>query len=402
MVTPNPNFVPMVVDLARLDKPLIHNALPNVYLVGKEVDILESIRRTDNIHEMDIKLINWHGMALNINLSLMRFIIQAFQTYGMIEIENDERVTLCFTNTEEVYKYGLNRMKELLTEKEIALIDYLIGTWKKPLPADELYKIINLFDKPFRELLESFFIENNILKPFYYKNESNFVSPRIYKNENNFRTAYEILEDNKLSNITDFLIDNPGNPFNVVQRHTKTSANVLDILNQSGIIDPLKLNVKGDEKAYLFSTDLLSDRKDQDHFDLVKMTLANFRYGQYYSKISTLRRLDDFLSSLLDRGFAGRATAIGTDYKNLEIAGIVKVRDVVGGLCRFWLLKRDVIEDARSVLRGNIPITSNLSVSGIENMESIVRTRSTIQPNLRDVSIKKIAEAIRQIEEELK
>ena len=53
----------------------------------------------------------------------------------------------------------------------------------------------------------------------------------------------------------------------VVQNYFGIEAQNLSLLSQSGIIDPIRLNVKGDTNDYLFRTDLLLRRKDMDHFD---------------------------------------------------------------------------------------------------------------------------------------
>ena len=93
----------------------------------------------------------------------------------------------------------------------------------------------------------------------------------------------DILQDKKLGNIVEFLQNNPGNPLPVVSQTLGTQDDDLYQLSEYGIIEPIELNVQGDTKEYLFSPTSTLSRVDKDHFDLVKTTLANFRFGEYYS-----------------------------------------------------------------------------------------------------------------------
>jgi hypothetical protein len=115
---------------------------------------------------------------------------------------------------------------------------------------------------------------------------------------------------------------------------------------------------------------------------LVRKTLSNFRFGEYYSDKTRLQNLHAFLTSLLDHGYAGKAEAIGTDYQNLELLGIVRIEVVDPfGNCRFWMLKKDVIEDAISILQGSIPIQSKLRAANLSSIEGVVQARSKLNVN---------------------
>jgi len=398
LIKPKEEFVSITIDLSRLEAPLVQDAFPNIYLIGKEIDLLECLRRTEE-KEINFELLIYHGMALGISrVVIERVMKQPFVDYKMLRIDNDE-ITLLYSSSDKVYDYGLKRLEEISTEKELLILDYIERATKKPVTEEELGEVIDYFERHFRENIEILLVENSILRPFDYRDGRYFISPRMYKDEDKFRLAYEVLEDNGLVGITDFLRDNPGNPQPVVQIHLGADGNIIDILNQAGIIDPMRLNVEGDVKSYLYSSDLLLNRKDKDHFDLVKMTLANFRFGEYYSKIAKLRDLEAFFSSMLDRGYAGKATPIGTDYKNLELAGIVRVRKVNGGRYRFWMLKKDVIEDVLNILKGYIPIKSSISAGNLNDIENIIRTRSMIRPVIDKNAQDTIIKAIRQIQE---
>ena len=326
--------------------------------------------------------------------------LQAFQQNKMIDID-DSRVALRYTETAQVYSYGWARLDEKVTEKELKLVDLICRSCKRAVSVEELDVILELFPRDFRSGLKSFLLENIILKTFSHKGDEYVVSPRIYKNEQKFREAIEILNEHRLSNIIDFIQNNPGNPLPVAEKYLQTDQEILELLSQSGIIDPVRLDVKGDVKDYLYCSNILN-RPDDEPFDLVRKTLANFRFGEYYSEKTKLRDLDRFLEYMLDHGYAGSAEAIGTDYQNLEWAGIFKIKKITGTeKYRFWMLKRDVVEDARSVLRGYIPIQSKLKVGKLSRIESVVQARANIGLRLDHNSMKDITKSLRQIEEGL-
>lgn len=142
----------------------------------------------------------------------------------------------------------------------------------------------------------------------------------------------------------------------------------------------------------------MTRRVDNDHFDLVRKTLSNFRFGEYFAEKTKLRDLERFFDYMLDHGYAGDAEAIGTDYKNLEIAGIIKVERLTGNNFRFWMLKKDVIADTRSILRGLIPFRSAATGIDLTSIESVVQARAKYNI-LNSGWMDKIALALRQIEE---
>jgi hypothetical protein len=272
-------------------------------------------------------------------------------------------------------------------------------TFLKPVLASELFEVMALFSKPFREGLWNFLKNNNVLIPFSHNNENFVINHRLYKDPKKFEMAMQILEEQKLENIVEFLQDNPGNPLPVVSQALGTQDGTLYLLSKYGLLEPIKLEVQGDNKEYLFSPNSTMERDDKDHFDLVKMTLANFRFGEYYSKKTRLFSLNLFFNKMLDKGYAGSAEAIGTDYQNLEKNGIVRVEKIDSANYRFWLLKRDVIEDANNIIKGVIPFHSSRAVGCLSNINNMVQTRTQIDIEIAKATQKEVIKALRDIQE---
>lgn len=400
-MNPDKSFVSVAVDLSRLpDDPIAETQLADVLNVGREVDLLEMIRRSDKNIEVPLDLLRFQASRLRISPKLFDIKTKVeLEAKKMIRVINNSRVQLLFQTSSEVYAYGLKRITETTDNSQLSFLNILSKALTKPVSANDFYEVLALFPKPFRQGLWNFVVGNKLLIPFNWKSESFLISHRLYKDEKKFKMALEILEQQKLENIVDFLQNNPGNPLPVVSKHLGTDETTLYLLSKYGILEPIKLEVQGDNKDYLFSPTSTLAREDKDHFDLVKMTLANFRFGEYYSKKTKLYSPNKFLSSLLDRGFAGSAEAIGTDYENLEKNGIVKVQKISGSDYRFWLIKRDVIEDARDIIRGVIPIQSGKSVGNLTEIDNLIQTRRQIDVELAQATKKEIIKALREIQE---
>ena len=395
-------LVSTAVDLSRLVRnPYAEVQLRRLLAVGREIDLLEALRRSEKKAQLTVEIVIIHATGLGIDSdSVESSMLQAFQQHKMIDID-DSRMILKYTETAQVYSYGRVRLDEKATEMELKLVDLICRSCERAVSIEELDVILELFPRDFRSGLKSFLLENNILKTFIHEGDKYAFSPRIYKNEQKFREAIEILNEHRLSNIIDFIQENPGNPLSVAEKYLQTDQETLELLSQSGIIDPVRLDVRGDVKNYLFCSDILN-RPDDEPFDLVRKTLANFRFGEYYSEKTRLYDLGRFLEYMLDHGYAGSAKAIGTDYMNLEWAGIFKIEQITGTeKYRFWMLKRDVVEDALSVLRGYVPIQSNLKVGELSGIEGVVQARASIGLRLDPNSMKGITKSLRQIEEGL-
>jgi hypothetical protein len=396
--------VAAAIDLSRLHgDPVAELQLSDLLLVGREADLLEAIRRSKKDAMEPLDLLRLQASRIGIPAQVFEGICLPRLRGRFFEIAAEGNVSLSFSTTERIYSYTIERLAELEagpnTAKQVQYCDILAESMVKPIPSNDFFEVLSEFGKAFRTPLYNFAVANKLLTTFNWKNEGYVVSHHLYKDERRFKAALEILEAYKLANMLEFIQENPGNPSNVVERHLGLAAGTISALSNVGVIQPIRLVVEGDSKEYLFTPLTTSARGDQDEFDPVKMTASNFRFGEYYSKKTRLWSVDKFLSALIDQGFAGNAEPIGTDYHNLETIGVIKVVPVAGNNYRFWLLKKDVVEDARSILRGAIPIKSNQDVGDITSLDNLVQTRRGMDPEILKRAQGNLNQALRHLEE---
>lgn len=125
-----------------------------------------------------------------------------------------------------------------------------------------------------------------------------------------------------------------------------------------------------------------------DAFDLAKAFVTSLTYGMTSSPHGRghIRMIEALMNKLINGAMVGPATAIGQDYKVLEMKGVVEVRPVGDGRFFMRLLKREVGQLALTVITegeaGGLSLLEMPSVSatrydGPEANRSVVRKRQT-------------------------
>ena len=123
-----------------------------------------------------------------------------------------------------------------------------------------------------------------------------------------------------------------------------------------------------------------------DAFDLAKAFVTSLTYGMITSPYGRgrIRMIEALMQKLINGGMVGPATAIGQDYKVLEMKGVIEVRPVGDGRFYMRLLKKEVGQLALTVITegevgGNslleMPGVSATKYDGPEVNRSVVRKR---------------------------
>ena len=132
-----------------------------------------------------------------------------------------------------------------------------------------------------------------------------------------------------------------------------------------------------------------------DALDLVKAFVTSLTYGMTYSSYSRGRisMLPALMSKLIRGDWIGPATAIGHDYRALELKHVIQVQDLSSGMFKMKLLKKDVGELAlQALVQGDISETSLPQITGAsitnyvgpENNRELVRKKQSVH-NRQDV-----------------
>ncbi len=124
----------------------------------------------------------------------------------------------------------------------------------------------------------------------------------------------------------------------------------------------------------------------EDAFDLAKAFVTSLTYGMQSSSSNRgrIQMINALLAKLIRGEWIGPATAIGQDYKILELKGVVKVRPVSGSRCEMKLLKKEVGKLAQTVINEgdasthyleSLPSAAVTSYSSPESNRQLTRHR---------------------------
>lgn len=133
-----------------------------------------------------------------------------------------------------------------------------------------------------------------------------------------------------------------------------------------------------------------------DAFDLAKAFVTSLTYGMTASPSGRgrIRMIEALMGKLISGLWIGPATAIGHDYRVLEMRGVVEVRPQDGNMFMMRLLKKDVGQLALSVITEgeassttllDLPAVSATKYNGPETNRAILRRRQT-EPMKRSVA----------------
>lgn len=189
---------------------------------------------------------------------------------------------------------------------------------------------------------------------------------------------------------------------------TITGQPLLEKLQSIGMYDFNE--VINDEESRIFITKPSAFNKfgnplEDDAFDLAKAFVASLSYGMIYSsqgrgKINLLKVL---LKRLIQGHEVGSATAIGQDYKVLELKGVVQLRHDRGTRFSMKLLKKDIGILALHVLESgdaseqSVLTLNGSSITGYNGPESKrVQTRKKKQTKESKIQIIEALRTIRQ------
>lgn len=282
------NLVKASIDLSRANNiirnPIITTQFKNVFVVGKETDLLETLRRSEN-SEYDVFTLSkdefeLRSARIGIDPNLLELsVIPNFMKLDLIE-DLGNSYEIKFHNVSDVYNYGISRMESIFSEKEREIVEVIATGMRRPVMEEILENAVQNFPKHSQGPIKAYLDSTRILSPLLAKDARYYTSPKIFKNKEIFSRIFKTSEGSKVADVLDNISETPGIPSEIMNFDQGLIAG----LAVSGAIEPINLNINGISKNYLFSPSISLDRNGDDHLDLVKKTLSNFRYGERYSE----------------------------------------------------------------------------------------------------------------------
>ena len=192
-----------------------------------------------------------------------------------------------------------------------------------------------------------------------------FVSEAIFYNEHIFQIdptkivrAMEYLNSNErqiVSEIQELLRQTPGYPVDRLKR--KYPTRIVDLMQGVGLLEELEVISNYGNSSFATLPQLrLTDSGNlsllNDIYHKAKLLLSCIRYGEMKS-VSGRGRIREpllIINALLDGRWVGPCTAIGQDYKILELQGVIQTRHHSGTQYYMSLRQREVGQLVKDIL----------------------------------------------------
>ena len=209
---------------------------------------------------------------------------------------------------------------------------------------------------------------------------------------------------NEVRDLLEEVALNPGLP----ESHVKaTEQRWVDFAVSQNLVQRSVIQTsEGSEKGFLFTPHLRRDPFGGTAGDAsghVRQLVGSMIYAATFAEYK-LDSPEVFLRALINRGVAGNATPIGTDYPMLEKAGVVKVVAGTGtGRYRLHLLQSEVAEDALKMLDAREGTgTEKADIAALRAQRSYIhveqeRARLALTTDVDEIEQARLIAALREV-----
>ena len=362
------------------------------------------------------KKLNVFARTANISPDAVKTYAEILKKFGQVDYKLDK-----FGNVDELEIYCLTTEDAIKTvadifdyyepdEIEKGNLESLKTTFEFPTSREELIGVLtsekDISEKSVNEILEleaafSLIKKEHIDNSDIYYNEYAFASdgskiakaiavlPKEQKNDVNF-----VMEQVKKSQ--GFLADNLTD---------KINPDIISMMEGVGLLDGITVNSNFGEAVFYTTPQLIGPgigawKISTDVFNHAKLLLSSLRYGEYKSvssrgAIYTSSKMMNIVNKLIRGEWVGPCTAIGEDYRLLELDGVIAVQ-LYDGMYKMKLRQTEVGTLVKQMLEYNMLL--NDSVNPIDVFNNLPTSymapeerRKAIQAD-RTVPVKKIQE----------
>ncbi|MDP1974142.1 MAG: hypothetical protein Q8J87_14285 [Sediminibacterium sp.] len=327
-----------------------------IHATGKSGILLSALAESENNSTIEHEKVKVIAKAANINPLELPSIIQRLKSNNLIDDDSKGNVSVLGLTSSAVLKHTADMFDNQTTNK-FEKISLEIAETVSHAPKDgnslkefvgDTYKIDSASVGDFFQQVEDIgFIDYETIDT---NDEKLYFNGNLFKRDN-LKKANAVLsslsseESNKVNELDNYLNNKGCIP---LEQATKICGEKLISKLQS--IGMYELNeVANNADSRVFVTKATAFGKfgnpfEDDALDLAKAFVASLSYGMIYSKTARgkIWGLKFLMNKLITGGTIGPATAIGQDYRILELKGVVKIIPAEGGMCYMRLLKKDI------------------------------------------------------------
>lgn len=375
-------------------------AFDRIWLAGKAGMLLSALSESDQTSSLSKEKVDAIARAAGISPLLeLEAILTCLEQSQLINRSSSGDLSVLGLTTVSVLSHTADIFyAKRPNPRDIAVIDLAEQTSRVPMQSqfvsEYLGDIYQLSLSNTQELLSQ--VEQIGFVDYERVNEQQvlYFNGNLFRHENSHKTAVILdslsaEENEKMKELENVLSKTACMPYEQVMK--MIGHDLFQKLQAIGMYDVNSVsnerqNVHFITKPAAFSK--FGNALVEDALDLAKAFVTSLTYGMTYSPFSRGRitMLPQLMGKLLQGGWVGPATAIGQDYKALELKRVVQLKPESNGMFSMRLLKKDVGQLAfqalveGSVSEVSLPILPGAQIttySGPEANREIIRRKQT-------------------------
>lgn len=336
---------------------------------------------------IDGKKLSVFARTANISPDAVKTYAEILKKFGQVDFKLDK-----FGNVSELEIYCLSIEEAIKTassifdyyepdEIERGNLESLKTTFELPVSREELIDILTS---------QSGISEKNIYEILELESTFSLIKKEQIENSDIYYNEYAFASDGyKIAKAIASLPERQRNDVNFVMEQVKQSQgfladNLIKIINPDiitmmegvGLLDGIAVNSDFGEAVFYTTPQLIGPgigtwKISTDVFNHAKLLLSSLRYGEYKSissrgAIYTSSKMMNIVNKLLRGQWVGPCTAIGEDYKLLEMDGVISVQKH-NGMYKMKLRQLEVGKLVKQMLEYNMVVNDSANEIDVFN-----------------------------------
>jgi len=343
--------------IGKYDSPVLGNHFRATLPSGKAVRLLISLQGQGRVNKAQLYSMAHSEVGLS-SYELENSYFPLFQDWGFITIANDyidENIKSRDAVLSRVGQWWRDLNPHNVEKLSVDLFDMAA---RRPQSGDKIQTLLDQYTSDDYKSSFSHLSNSGLVDLFTFKDIKWYYSPEIFGQDYDKAIKYLSTADEKQLTEINSLIDEvnkeQGVPIDLLIK--KHGSKLLEQVPGVGLLYGYGLEIGTNHSTFMFTPDLRSRFEQEgrgDKFEIIKPGVAHFQFANKLANPATGKlNLNPavIINRLIERGFAGDATAIGTDYELLVKKGIVKVEPTSGSRYKFVLPEsREKIADLEAI-----------------------------------------------------